>query len=181
MGGQRCDVQVVDGGLLRRQRRQLVEVSGKQAEGADFGGDVFADGPGQAEAVVRGSASAELIDDDERVLRGRAGGGRAGMMRKGLFASFGLNKLVCLVLPQNGSRLQHLRHKGGDSFDLAVSRSHPGQDAVDHAEFRLLAWHEAADLSHQGDHTHLADKRRLAAHIWSYRQKKRGGVTQCPS
>lgn len=74
VGGQGCDVQVVDGGLLRCQRCQLVEVRGKQAEAADFGGDVFADGPGQTEAVVRGRASAELVDYDERVRRGRAAG-----------------------------------------------------------------------------------------------------------
>lgn len=84
VGGQGCDVQVVDGGLLRCQRRQLVEVSGKQTEAADFGGHVFADGPGQTEAVVRGRASAELVDYDERLLRGRAGGTDAGVMRKGL-------------------------------------------------------------------------------------------------
>lgn len=175
-------MQVLDGGLLRRQRRQLVEVCGKQAEGADFGGDVFADGPGQTEAVVRGRASAELVDNDERVLRGRAGGGTSRDDEKRLVCQLWFDQaLVRLILPQNGGRLQHLRHKGGDSFDLAVSRSHPGQDAVNHAELRLLAWHEAADLSHQGDHTHLADKRRLAAHIWSYRQKKKRGVMKCIS
>lgn len=67
-------MQVVDSGLLRRQRRQLVEVRGEQAEAADLGGDVFADGPGQPEAVVRGRPSAKLVDDDERALRGRAAG-----------------------------------------------------------------------------------------------------------
>lgn len=55
------------------ERRQLVEVGGEQAEAANFGGDVFADGPGQPEAVVRGCSSAQLVDDDERVLGGRAG------------------------------------------------------------------------------------------------------------
>lgn len=72
VGGQCRDVQVVDGGLLCCQRRQLMEVSGEQAEAPDLGGDVFADGPGQTEAVVRGSASAELVDYDERALCGRA-------------------------------------------------------------------------------------------------------------
>lgn len=94
VGGQRRDVQVVDGGLLRCQRRQLVEVSGEQTEAADLGGDVFADGPGQAEAVVRGRASAELVDYDERVLRGRAAG-RTPAMRKRLvrhLCSQNLNK-----------------------------------------------------------------------------------------
>lgn len=80
--GQRRHVQIVDGGLLRRQRRQLVEVGGEQAEAADLGGDVLADGPGQAEAIVRGCASAELVNDDERVLRGRAGGTTQRMKRR---------------------------------------------------------------------------------------------------
>lgn len=152
-------MQVVDGGLLRCQCRQLMEVRGKQTEATDFGGDVFADAPGQTEAIVCGRASAELVDYDERVLRGRAGG-TARTMRPGLCIIFeAVTELVRLFLPQNGSRLQHLGHKGGHSFDLAVSRSHPGQDAVNHAKLRLLTWHKAADLSHQSDHTHLTDKR----------------------
>lgn len=102
-------MKIVDAGLLRCQRRQLVEVSGKQTEAADFGGDVFADGPGQTETIVRGRASAELVDYDERVLSGRAGGTSMDDKER-LCASplFSPNKLVCLFLPQNGSRLQHL-------------------------------------------------------------------------
>lgn len=73
VGSQCGDVQVADGGVLHCERRQLVEVSGKQTEGADFGGDVLADGPRQTKAVVRGRPSAELVDYDERVLRSRAG------------------------------------------------------------------------------------------------------------
>lgn len=74
--GQRRHMQVAHGGLLRRQRRQLMEVGGEQAEAADGGGDVLADGPGQAEAVVGGRAAAQLVDDDQRVGRGRAAGAR---------------------------------------------------------------------------------------------------------
>lgn len=72
VGGQRCDVQVLDGGLLCSQSSQLMEVSGKQAEASDLGHDVFADGPGQTEAVICGGSSAELVYYDERVLCGRA-------------------------------------------------------------------------------------------------------------
>lgn len=75
VGGQRRHVQVVDGRLRRRQRRQLVEVRGEEAEAADGGGDVAADGPRQAEAVVGGGAAAQLVDDDERVGGGGAAGG----------------------------------------------------------------------------------------------------------
>lgn len=49
-----------------------MEVSGKQAEAVDVGGDVLADGPGQTEAVIRGRSSAKLVDYDEWVLCGRA-------------------------------------------------------------------------------------------------------------
>ena len=80
-------MQVVDGGLLRCQGRQLVEVSGEQTEAADFGGDVFAYGPGQTKAVVRGRASSELVNYDERVLCCRAEGAKRAM-RKMLCASF---------------------------------------------------------------------------------------------
>lgn len=75
VGCQRCDVQVVDGRLLRCQRRQLVEMSSKQAEAADFGRNVLADGPGKTETIVCGGASAELVDYDEGVFRSRTGGG----------------------------------------------------------------------------------------------------------
>lgn len=63
------DVQVVDGRMLRRQGRQLVEVCGKEAEAADFGGDVLTDRPGQPEAIVRRGSPSELIDDDEGLFR----------------------------------------------------------------------------------------------------------------
>lgn len=65
VGGQRCDVQIVDSGLLCCQSCQLMEVSGEQAEAADLGGNVFADCPGQTEAVIRGGASTKLINYDE--------------------------------------------------------------------------------------------------------------------
>lgn len=71
--GQRRDVEIVNGALLHCQRRQFVEVRGKQTEAADFGRDVLTDGPGQTEAIVRGRSSAELINYDERVLGGGAG------------------------------------------------------------------------------------------------------------
>lgn len=86
---------------------------------------------------------------------------------------------VCVVLPQDGGRLQHLGHEGGHSFDLAVSGAHPRQDAVGHAELGFLARHEAADLSHQRDHAHLTDKRRLAAHVGSSNEREESGVSWC--
>lgn len=76
-------MKVVDATLLCRQRRQLVEVSGKQTEAAELGGDVFADGPGQTKAVIRRRASAELVDDDEGFLSGRPGGGGGGASVQG--------------------------------------------------------------------------------------------------
>lgn len=102
-------MEIANGVLLRCQRCQFVEVSGKQTEAADFGGDVFTDGPGQTEAIVRGRASAELVDYDERVLSGRAGG--TSVDDKGtacVSLLFSVNKLACHFLPQNGGRLQHL-------------------------------------------------------------------------
>lgn len=106
---QGCDVQVVDRGLLSCQRRQLVEVGGEQAEAADFGGDVLADGPGQTEAVVGGRASAELVDYDERLLCGRTVTTTTQTMRKpsricSSVICITINK-ACLFLPQNGGCL----------------------------------------------------------------------------
>lgn len=56
--GQGSDVEVTDSGNLLRQRRQLMEVSGKQAEGLEAGSDVLGDCPGQTKAIVCGCASA---------------------------------------------------------------------------------------------------------------------------
>ena len=70
VGGQGSDMQVVDIGQLLGQCGQLMEVRGKQAEGAQLGGNVLRDGPGQAKAIIRGRASAQLINDDEGVFRG---------------------------------------------------------------------------------------------------------------
>lgn len=72
VGGECSDMQVVDSGLLLGQSSQLMEVGGKQAEGAQLGGYVLRDCPGQAKAIIGGCAPAQLIDDDERVFRGRA-------------------------------------------------------------------------------------------------------------
>lgn len=101
-------MQVVDGGLLSCQRRQLVEVGGEQTEAADFGGDVLADGPGQTEAVVGGRASAELVDYDERLLCGRTVTTTQTMRKPSRICS----SVICitinkarLFLPQNGGRL----------------------------------------------------------------------------
>lgn len=96
MGGQGCDVQVLDRGLLCCQRRQLMEVSGKQTEAANVGGNVLADGPGQTEAIVCGRASAKLVDYDEGVSRGRAGGASTDD-EKNLFSE-AVNEPVCRLL-----------------------------------------------------------------------------------
>lgn len=106
VGSQGCDVQVLHGDLLSGQRRQLVEVRGEQAEAADFGGDVLADGPGQTEPVVGRRASAELVDDDERVLRGRAAGTSTdeGETRVHVSLAFGPTSLCASSVPTAGWR-----------------------------------------------------------------------------
>lgn len=91
-------MQVVDGGLLRCQGRQLVEVSGEQTEAADFGGDVFAYGPGQTKAVVRGRASSELVDYDERVLCCRAEGAKTCNEKNALCIIFKLLAICVFVV-----------------------------------------------------------------------------------
>lgn len=85
VGGERRDVQVVDGGLLLGQCRQLMEVGGKQAEGAQLGGYVVRDGPGQAKAIVGGRSPAQLINDNERVLCGRAEEEKVGKIEEFFF------------------------------------------------------------------------------------------------
>lgn len=98
MGRQGRDVQVVHAGLLRCQRRQLMKVSCKETETANFGCDVLTDGPGQPKTIVRRRAPAQFVDDDERVLGGRAAGSWAWKMRRSLARSITCASCV-LILP----------------------------------------------------------------------------------
>lgn len=62
----------------------------------------------------------KLVDDDERVA------GRRG---------------------ENGRRLQHLRHEGGNSPLLRVPRPNPRENSISHAQVSGLAGHETAHLA----------------------------------
>ncbi len=68
--GQGSDVEVTGSGNLLCKCRQLMEVSGKQAERLEAGGNVLWDRPGQTKAIVCGCASAQFINDDKRILCG---------------------------------------------------------------------------------------------------------------
>ena len=64
--------------LTHVQLRELVEVSGKERGRPNVLHDVLADGPGQAVAVVRGRATAQLVDDDQGAAGGTLGEGEGG-------------------------------------------------------------------------------------------------------
>ena len=134
----RHNVQVAHLRMCIRQRGQLVEVRCEQRRRADVEHDVFSNSPGEAEAVVRRRAPAELVDDDERLCRG------------------GLEDV---------GRLEHLRHKGRDALQLRVACANARDNAIVDAQLGRGARHEAADLAHERDHAGLADVGRLPAHV----------------
>ena len=56
------------GAAAHLEGSKLVEVCGKQGGAANLSHQVLRDGPGQAEAIVRGRAAPQLVDDDQAAL-----------------------------------------------------------------------------------------------------------------
>jgi hypothetical protein len=66
------------------QRGELVKVGSEKGGAADFLHQVLADGPREAEAVVGGRASAQLVDDDKAA--------RCGALRKRVESGVSANR-----------------------------------------------------------------------------------------
>ena len=129
---------VPDVGQLLLQRRQLVVVGGEQRLGLQLSGAVLQHRPGDGHAVEGGGAPADLVQDQQAVLRGAA------------------EKL---------RHLRHLHHEGGLSGGQIVAGADAGEDAIHHADVRPLRRDEAAHLRHEGDERHLAHVGGLTGHV----------------
>jgi hypothetical protein len=56
--------------VMMREGSDLMEMSGEETETVDLLSDVVGHRPGDAKPIVSGSASSELINDDQRILGG---------------------------------------------------------------------------------------------------------------
>ncbi len=99
---------------------------------------VFGYGPRQAQAIERGGAATDFVEDDEAAVRGRV---------------------------QNGGRLLHLDHERRLAACDVVGRADARKDAVHDRELRALRRHERPGLRHQREQGDLAQIGRLAAHV----------------
>mmetsp|Transcript_11407 Transcript_11407/g.23002 ORF Transcript_11407/g.23002 Transcript_11407/m.23002 type:complete len:371 (-) Transcript_11407:782-1894(-) len=134
----RRDVTVDHRAVALRQLSELMEVGGEERTAAHLGDNVLGDGPREAEAVIGGSASAQLVDDHEGALGGTL---------------------------EDGGRLEHLRHERRDATRLAITGAHARQDAISDGDLRLVARHERAHLRQQHIDPCRANVRRLATHV----------------
>lgn len=142
-------LEVLDPCQLVGERRELVEMGREQAEAANVGRNVLADGPRETETVIGRSTAAELVDDDQRITSGR---------------------------PQDGGRLEHLGHERRHALELAVASTHTRKDAVKDGQLGRVGGDKAAQLGHERNDANLANVRRLAAHVGTRQNVELGGA-----
>ncbi len=95
---------------------------------------------GNGHAVKGGGAAADLIEDDEALLR---------------------------RVFQDGGHLVHFHHEGGLAGGEVVGGAHPGKDAVADGDPGAGGRHEAAGLGHEDDEGHLPHVGGLTGHVRS--------------
>ena len=69
--------------------------------------------------------------------------------------------------PEDSCRFQHLGHESRDTLQLAVASAYTAEDRVEDRDAGRRARHEAPSLSHERNHTNLADIRAFPAHVGS--------------
>ena len=94
--------------------------------------------PGDGHAVKSGGAPADLVQDEQGVLRGVA---------------------------QDVRHLRHLHHEGGLAGAEVVAGADAGENAVHHADAGAGRRHERAHLGHEDDEGHLAHIGGFARHV----------------
>ncbi len=121
-----------------RQSRQFMVMRGEKTAAAVRLVDSLGHGPGQREAVVRGSAAPHLVKYHEAAFSG---------------------------LRKNRGGLHHFDHEGRTPARKIVRSADAAEQTVDHPDTRRLGRHEAAGLRQQHDQRALPKKSRFAAHI----------------
>ena len=112
---------------------QLVVVRGEERPRAALRVvvQVFDHGPGDRHPVVGAGAAPDFVQDEQALRRG---------------------------VVEDVGRLHHLDHKGRLPRRQFVRRADAREDAIHHADVRLIRRHEAADLRHQHDEGGLSQE-----------------------
>jgi hypothetical protein len=167
------------------ERREFVEMGGEEAEGMDLGSDVpvwvvsesteciyveythseiaqarpnpsYVEVPSvygyvdkSRDGICSALTSAEFIDDDKGVLC-------SGLKVELLVGRVRLESGV-KTYSKNRRGLEHLSHEGGDPFQLAVSCSHTTKYGIEYGYLGFRTWNERSRLSHERNHSNLAD------------------------
>jgi len=124
--------------IIRKLARQRVVMRRKQAQPERIRREVVQHGVRNRETVKGARASAELVEDDERVAR------RA---------------------RQDARRLLQLDHESGVAGENVVARADARKDAVHRGQRARLGGHVAAELRHQDGHARHAKQGGFAAHV----------------
>ncbi len=119
---------------------------GEQRAAADVVVQVFADRPGQRDAVERARPAADLIENHQ-AARGR--------------------------VVKDVRRFGHLDHERALAATQLVRRPDAREQAVHNADSRSLRRHETADLGQHREQGNLANVRAFSGHIWAGDQHNR--------
>ena len=104
-------------------RGQFVVVGGKKGTRASYVMQVFNDGAGDGQTIIRARASADFVKDNQAVLR-------------------------CMVKDRRG--LFHLDHKGAFSRGDVILGANTGKNAVDQSDTRAACGHKTARSALRG-------------------------------
>ena len=127
-------------GQFLLQRGQLMIMGGEQRLGLQLPGAVLQHRPGNGHSVECRRTPADLIQNEQAVLRGAA---------------------------KQLRHLGHLHHEGRLSRRQVVAGADAGENAVHHADVRPLGGDKAPHLGHQHDQRHLAHIGGLTGHVWT--------------
>jgi len=131
-------VQVHHPGDLLRQAGELPVVGGEEGLASYPFHQITRDGPRKRHSIVSARPTPKLIQDHQRPFRGPG---------------------------DNGRRLPHLGHEGGQPPGEGIGGPDPGVDLVEDGKLRILSGHERPYLRQKRDQRHLSQEDRLPRHI----------------
>ncbi len=111
---------------------------GEKRAAADVRGDVLGDRPGEAQAVERAGAAADLVENHQAAVGG---------------------------VVQNVGGFGHLDHEGGLAAVDFVAGADAGEEAIGQADGGAFGRDVAADLGQERDERDLADVGAFAGHV----------------
>ena len=132
------DVNIFDGGQKIREFGQFVIVGSKKRARASVFLQMFDNGPGNREAVERGGAAADFIQQNET-------GGSSVSEDAGDFA--------------------HFHEKSGAAAREIITCANARENAVGDGKLGLARGNKTTHLRHQNDQSGLTKIRRFAAHV----------------